>query len=74
MDPKTRKFRVGDGRTVVLPASLDEGTQNTRLESGSIVTLEVARIKKHARHVNSLIHWGDLVELDVSAPAAPVKE
>lgn len=75
MEPKTRKFRVGDGRTLFLPSALTEGTHNMRVNPGDIVELDVDRIVGRRgqpgfrRYVNNLVRMGDLVE--VTAPASP---
>ena len=71
---KTRKFRVGEGRRLFLPAALTEGTHNTRVDSGDIVELAGARLRKFQRYVNNLIQWGDFVEVtDATTASSPAK-
>lgn len=68
MEPKTRKYRVAEGREVILPAALTEGPHNTRLFAGDVVELDCARLRTHQRHIANRVKWGDLVEVDASTP------
>lgn len=78
----SRRFRVPDGRHVVLPQELlsGPGATNMRLEPGAIVDLDEARCQRHQRYIAGRVRAGDLIEdqdapdptSSSSTPAAPV--
>lgn len=64
-----RRFRVPEGRVIVLPQGLlaGPGATNLRLDPGKTVDLEDDRCQQFGRYINGRLRAGDLVE-DASAP------
>lgn len=74
----TRRFRVGEGRTLTLPLGLVEGATHSRVVSGEVVEIEVDRIngarggQPFARFIAGCLRNGDLVE-DATTFATPAR-
>lgn len=66
MSTTIRRFRVPEGRAVVLPVGLQPGpgVTNMRHDAEKVFELDADRCAKHERFLNGRVRAGDLVELD----------
>lgn len=65
MTTKTRRFRVADGRTVILPRSIAVAPtgQNARYVGGDTFEIDLEKVD---RFIRSRVRAGDLEEIDIS--------
>ena len=65
MTTKTRRFRVAEGRSVVMPRSVATAPtgENARYEGGDTFEIDLDKVD---RFIRSRIKAGDLEEIDIS--------
>ena len=63
--PKTRRYRVAEGRSLVLPRSIATAPtgENMRYEGGETFEIDLEKVD---RYIRARVRAGDLEEIDIS--------